>query len=56
MSALGHKPTLAPKKEMSALSPKADTRQRDWNVRFEPEADSGIVLKAKLELNVGERT
>jgi hypothetical protein len=33
MSALGQKRTFALQQVMSALPPKADIRQRDWNVR-----------------------
>jgi len=39
MSALGHKQTFECVSAMSALPPKADIRQRDWNVRFVPKAD-----------------
>jgi hypothetical protein len=39
MSALGHKRTSEHIRVMSALPPKADIRQSDWNVRFVPKAD-----------------
>jgi hypothetical protein len=40
MSALGQKRTLRLQLVMSALPPKADIAERDWHVRFGPEADS----------------
>jgi hypothetical protein len=40
MSALGQKQTLGKVRLMSALPPKADIAERDWNVRFVPKADS----------------
>jgi hypothetical protein len=39
MSALGQKQTCGSEVTMSALPPKADIRQRDWDVRFVPIAD-----------------
>ena len=39
MSALGQKQTLRHLQRMSALPPKADIAERDWNVRFVPKAD-----------------
>jgi hypothetical protein len=39
MSALGHKRTLRRVGTMSALLPKADIAERDWDVRFVPKAD-----------------
>jgi hypothetical protein len=39
MSALGHERTFAVQYGMSALPPKADIRQHEWNVRFGPKAD-----------------
>jgi hypothetical protein len=39
MSALGHKPTFAPQKVMSALPPKADMRGAKINVHYGPEAN-----------------
>jgi hypothetical protein len=36
MSALGHKRTFAEVCLMSALPPKADIVEREWNVRFVP--------------------
>jgi len=41
MSALGQKQTLECVRVMSALPPKADIPERDWHVRFVPEADIG---------------
>ena len=39
MSALGQKQTFRYVRPMSALPPKADIAQRDWDVRFVPKAD-----------------
>jgi hypothetical protein len=39
MSALGQKQTSDCRPLMSASPPKADIAQRDWDVRFVPEAD-----------------
>ena len=39
MSALGQKQTFHVAKAMSALPPKVGIPQRDWHVRFVPEAD-----------------
>ena len=39
MSALGQKQTSGHVQSMSALPPKADIAERDWNVRFVPKAD-----------------
>jgi hypothetical protein len=39
MSALGQKQTFGPGNAMSALPPKADIAERNWDVRFVPEAD-----------------
>jgi hypothetical protein len=39
MSALGQKQTSRSEISMSALPPKADIRQREWDVRFVPIAD-----------------
>jgi hypothetical protein len=39
MSALGQKQTWHSKIAMSALPPKADIRERNWDVRFVPKAD-----------------
>ena len=39
MSALGHKRTFGNVRLMSALTPKADIRRREWDVRFVPQAD-----------------
>jgi hypothetical protein len=39
MSALGQKQTLDWRPLMSALPPKADIAERDWDVRFVPKAD-----------------
>jgi hypothetical protein len=36
MSALGQKQTFGPFIAMSALPPKADIRERNWDVRFVP--------------------
>jgi hypothetical protein len=43
MSAMGQKQTFRNVRPMSALPPKADIRQHDWDVRFVPKAD--ITLK-----------
>jgi hypothetical protein len=40
MSALGQKRTLRFINPMSALSPKADIGERNWDVRFVPKVDS----------------
>ena len=40
MSALGQKRTLGYLQAMSALPPKADIRQHNYDVRFVPKADS----------------
>ena len=42
MSALGQKQTLKRPPPMSALPPKADIVERDWNVRFVLEADIAV--------------
>jgi hypothetical protein len=39
MSALGQKQTFTYVRPMSALSPKADIAERDWDVRYVPKAD-----------------
>jgi len=39
MSALGQKQTSAHVRVMSALPPKADITDHDWDVRFVPKAD-----------------
>jgi hypothetical protein len=39
MSALGQKRTLEHLRAMSALPPKADIAERDWNIRFVPKAE-----------------
>jgi hypothetical protein len=39
MSALGQKQTSRSEIAMSALPPKADIAERDWDVRFVPQAD-----------------
>ena len=39
MSALGQKQTFGNVRLMSALPPKADIAERDWHVRFVPNAD-----------------
>jgi hypothetical protein len=41
MSALGQKQTSDWRPLMSALPPKADIGQRDWDVRFVPKAEVG---------------
>jgi hypothetical protein len=46
MSALGQKQTLHWSNLMSALPPKADIRQHDFDVRFVPLADIGKVFTA----------
>ena len=40
MSALGQKRTLRRVQTMSAIPPKADIAEDDWDVRFVPIADS----------------
>ena len=42
MSALGQKQTLKRPPPMSALPPKADIVERDWNVRFVPKVDIAV--------------
>jgi hypothetical protein len=39
MSAMGHKQTSRHARVMSVLPLKADIRQREWHVRYVPEAD-----------------
>jgi hypothetical protein len=39
MSAMGQKRTWRLQFAMSALPPKADIAERDWNVRFVPQGD-----------------
>ena len=46
MSALGHWRTLKRLHPMSALPPKADITERDWNVCFVPKADIDVLLRA----------
>src|ERR1700758_811887 len=56
MSALGQKRTLRCVEPMSALPPKADIAERNWDVRFVPKADSSIaVIDYLLDCLVGER-
>jgi hypothetical protein len=43
MSALGQKQTFRPPVAMSALPPKADIAEYDWDVRFVPKADIGTL-------------
>jgi hypothetical protein len=43
MSALGQKRTLKHLQSMSALPPKADIAEYDWDVRFVPKADIGTL-------------
>jgi hypothetical protein len=55
MSALGQKRTLRNVRPMSAIPPKADIRERDWDVRFVPEADSCSAARKLLVHLVGNR-
>jgi hypothetical protein len=36
---MGHEQTCRDAKAMSAFNPKADFREREWNVRYVPKAD-----------------
>jgi hypothetical protein len=45
MSALGQKQTFERVRAMSALPPKADIVESDWNVRFVPKAEVEIQLE-----------
>ena len=44
-SALGQKQTLRCIQPMSALPPKADIGERNWDVRFVPEADMPTAVR-----------
>ena len=48
--ALGKKQTLSGVRSMSALPPKADITERDWNVCFVPKADIGAVTRSPRRL------
>ena len=45
MSALGQKRTSGHVRVMSALPPKADIAERNWDVRFVPKADMALIPK-----------
>jgi hypothetical protein len=45
MSALGQKQTLRRSTAMSALHPKADIAEYDWDVRFVPKADMTATIE-----------
>jgi hypothetical protein len=53
MSALGQKQTSARVRVMSALTPKADIRRHDYDVRFVPQAD--ILTTTSIRLMVQAR-
>jgi hypothetical protein len=54
MSALGQKRTFAPQKDVSALAPKADVRQRKINDCFGPKADI-FLIHVKIICDMGDK-
>jgi hypothetical protein len=48
MSQMGQKQTFSQLCAMSALPPKADIAERDWDVRFVPKADIGAPIAGHL--------
>jgi hypothetical protein len=57
MSAMGHKQTSRHARVMSVLPLKADIRQREWHVRYVPEADitRGPAIHLELARSPGRR-
>jgi len=51
MSALGQKQTFGLRNMMSALPPKADIAERDWDVRFVPKADIPLLFDHLVSTN-----
>jgi hypothetical protein len=50
MSALGQKQTFGPFIAMSALLPKADITERNWDVRFVPKPDE--LHRGKIDYSI----
>jgi hypothetical protein len=55
MSALGQKRTLGRLYTMSALPPKADIAERDWDVRFVPKAEVAVIRSVDLIVQPGAK-